>query len=230
MPPLPVTPEYLMSALEDGYRMGEMTLHHHIIGDLVLPSGQLVACDPFVVPDTPPFKLSIPRGKFPVALSIAHIKTDQRVAFATLRLAQTLPISWEMLTIADQELSTLGEGELFGYGVDSGTGCFMDESTCRALAERMAQQQNFYETLTAEMDKTYKNTWSWLDTKLGEGNLVAFSSGYGDGVYATYAGRDSDEQISAIVTDFGVLPYEEPLKKATRKNFSSFVMGLLGKK
>lgn len=81
----------------------------------------------------------------------------------------------EMLTVANQEISTLKEGELFGYGVDSGTGCFMDMSTSRALAARMAEQQGFYETLMAEMDKTYKSTWSWLDTKLGEGNLVAFS-------------------------------------------------------
>ncbi len=115
MSPLPITP-YLMAALEDGYRMGEMTLSHHGAGDLILPSGQLVACDPFMVPHTPPFKLSMPRGRFPVTLSIAYIKTDQRVAFATLRLTQTLPASWEMLTVGNQEISTLKEDELFGYG------------------------------------------------------------------------------------------------------------------
>src|SRR5229473_1954446 len=102
MSPLPITP-YLMAALEDGYRMGEMTLSHHGAGD------------PFMVPHTPPFKLSMPRGRFPVTLSIAYIKTDQRVAFATLRLTQTLPASWEMLTVGNQEISTLKEDELFGY-------------------------------------------------------------------------------------------------------------------
>jgi len=230
MSTLPVTPQYLMSALEDGYRAGEMTLHHHTVGDLVLPSGQLVACDPFMLPDTPPFKPSMTSGKFPVTLSIAHTKTDQRVAFATLRLTQTVPASWEMLTVGNQEISTLEEGELFGYGVDTGTGCFMDLSTSHALVERMAEQEDFYKTLMAELDKTYKNTWSWLDAKLGEGNLVAFSSGYGDGVYATYAGRDSDGRVSVVVTDFGVLPFEKPPQKASRKGFSSFVMGLQGKK
>lgn len=219
-----------MSALEDGYRAGEMTLHHHTVGDLVLPSGQLVACDPFMLPDTPPFKLSMTSGKFPVTLSIAHTKTDQRVAFATLRLTQTVPASWEMLTVRNQEISTLEEGELFGYGIDTGAGCFMDLSTSRALAERMAEQQDFYQTLITEMDKTYKNTWSWLDTKLGEGNLVAFSSGYGDGVYATYAGSDSDGQVCVVVTDFGVLPFEKSAQKPTRKTLSSFVMGFFGKR
>jgi Protein of unknown function (DUF4241) len=93
----------------------------------------------------------------------------------------------------------------------------------------MDEQQDFYETLTAEMDKTYKHTWRWLDTKLGEGNLVAFSSGYGDGVYATYAGRDSDGQISVVVMDFGVLPFEKPSQKSTRKTLSSFVIDLFRK-
>ncbi len=203
-------------------------MRHQIVGDLILPSGQLVACDPFMVPDTPPFKLSMSPGKFPVTLSIAHIKTDQRVAFATLRVSQTAPASWEMLTVGNQEVATLEEGEIFGYGVDSGTGCFMDLSTCRALAGRMAKQQNFYETLMAEMDKTYRNTWSWLDTELGEGNLLAFSSGYGDGVYATYAGRDSEGHVSVVVTDFGVLPFEKP-QKPKHKTLSSFVTGLFRK-
>jgi len=218
-----------MSALQDGHTAGEMTLFNHTVGDLILPSGQLVACDPFMAPDAPPFKLSMPYGKFPVTLSIAHIKTDERVAFATLRLTQTLPASWEMLTVGNQKISTLEEGELFGYGVDTGTGCFMDLSTSRALSERMAEQEDFYETLIAEMDKTYKNTWSWLDARFGDGNLLAFSSGYGDGVYATYAGRDSNGNISAVVTDFGVLPFEKPLQKPTRKTLSSFVTGLFGK-
>lgn len=217
-----------MSALEDGYTMGEMKLSHHSAGDLILPSGQLVACDPIVVPDAPPFKLSLPSGSFPVTLSIAHIKTDQRVAFATLRFTQTAPAYWEMLAAGNQEISTLKEGEIFGYGVDSGTGCFMDLSTCRALAERMDKQQDFAETLIDEMHKTYRNTWSWLDTMLGEGNLLAFSSGYGDGVYATYAGRDSNGQISAAVTDFGVLPFEKP-QKSTRKTRSSFLSRLFRK-
>jgi len=93
----------------------------------------------------------------------------------------------------------------------------------------MAEQQDFYETLMAEMDKTYKSTWSWLDTKFGEGNLVAFSSGYGDGLYATYAGRDSNGHISVVVTDFGVLPFEKRPQKPTRKALSSFVIGLFRK-
>jgi hypothetical protein len=40
----------------------------------------------------------------------------------------------------------------------------------------------------------------------GGANLIAFSSGYGDGMYATYAGFDADGQVSVAVTDFNVIP------------------------
>jgi hypothetical protein len=228
--PLPVTPEYLMSALEDGHKRDGMTLSHHRIADLVLSTGQLVACDPFVLPDPLPFTLSLPCGTFPVVLSIAQIKTDQRVAFATLRFSQALPVKWEMMTVGNQDISTLKEDELFGYGVDAGTGCFIDLTASRALALRMGKEENFYETLMAEMEKTYKHTWSWLDVRIGDGNLIAFSSGYGDGFYGTYAGRDCNGQVSAVVTDFGVVPFEEPPRKASRRTLASLVMGFLRKR
>ena len=70
----------------------------------------------------------------------------------------------------------------------------------------MRENDRFFETMIAEMDKTYVHTWSWLDTALGDGNLIAFSSGYGDGLYATYAGFDADGEVSAVVTDFGIAP------------------------
>lgn len=203
---LPVTKEYLALALQDGCKTETMTLSHHHVGDLTLPSGQLVACDPFIPLDAACFNLLLPCGTFPVLLSIAQIDTDQRVAYATLRLLPAAPNTWVMMTVGDQDTSSLGKGEIFGYGVDSGTGCFMDLSVSHALAERMGEQPDFYETLIAEMDKTYQHTWSWLDMKLGDANLIAFSSGYGDGAYATYAAQDTNGEVCAIVTDFGVVP------------------------
>jgi hypothetical protein len=58
------------------------------------------------------------------------------------------------------------------------------------------------------MERTYVHTWSWLDMPFGKGNLLAFSSGLGDGAYATYVGFDADSEISVVVTDFSVVPLE----------------------
>jgi len=180
-------------------------MRHHHVGDLILRTGKVVACDPFVTPEAEPFNLLLPRGTFPIVLSVAEIGTDQRVAFATIRFKPASPARWEMMATGDHDPSKLKPGDMFGYGVDSGTGCFMDESAGQALTQKMKDDSNLFETMMAEMDKTYRNTWSWLNMKFGEGNLIAFSSGFGDGLYATYAGLDSQGDVAVVVTDFMVL-------------------------
>ena len=171
----------------------------------MLPTGKLVACDPFVTPEAEPFSLLLPRGAFPVILSVAEIATDQRVAFATIRFKPTSSVRWEMMATGDSDPSKLEPGDIFGYGVDSGTGCFMDSLAGCALAQKMNDDSNFYETMIAEMDKTYRHTWSWLNMRFGDGNLIAFSSGEGDGLYATYAGLDAQGEVAVVVTDFMVI-------------------------
>lgn len=202
---LPISADYLLLALQDGVQAGETTLRHHRVGDLTLPTGKLVACDPFVTPEAEPFSLLLPRGTFPVILSVAETATDQRVAFATIRFKPTSPVRWEMMATGANDPSKLEPGDIFGYGVDSGTGCFMDASSGRALTEKMNDDNNFFETMMAEMNKTYRHTWSWLNMKFGDGNVIAFSSGEGDGLYATYAGLDSQGEVAVVVTDFMVL-------------------------
>jgi hypothetical protein len=202
---LPISVEYLSLALQDGFRIGDTTLRQHNIGDLILLTGKLVACDPFVTPEAEPFSLVVPRGTFPVVLSVAEIATDQRVAFATVRFKQTSPTRWAMMATGTNDPSKLEPGHIFGYAVDSGTGCFMDALAGRALTEKMNDDSNFFKTMMAEMDKTYRDTWDWLNMKFGDGNLIAFKSGLGDGLYATYVGLDPQGEVAAVVTDFMVL-------------------------
>jgi hypothetical protein len=206
---LPVTPEYLSFALQDGCQVGRDTLAHHHIGDLLLPTGQLVACDPFVTPEAPPYKLTLPEGTLPVILSVAQMGTDQRVAFAAVRFRETAPVKWKMVTSGNVDPATLEPGHILGYGVDSGTGCFMDRSAGLALTQKMKEEPEFSHTMIAEMEKTYRHTWSWLNIKFADGNVIAFSSGFGDGLYATYAGFDSHGEVAVVVTDFMVVPFDE---------------------
>ena len=93
---LPVSGQYLLNALIDGLAFKDMALCHHHVGDVALPTGQLVCCDPFVFPQAEPFTLRLPRGTFPVVLSVAEIDTDQRVAFAVVRFRQSTPVAWDM--------------------------------------------------------------------------------------------------------------------------------------
>lgn len=206
---LPVSSEYLSLAFADDRKLidpdyGELTLFQHPVGDLILPTGQLVACDPFVAPVSVPFNLPVPSGTFPVALTIANFGHDQRVAFASLRFQQSLPIEWRMMATGSNDPATLAPGVHFGYPVDSGTGCFMDHSAGEMLFAKMRTEPDYYKFMMAEMEKTYRHTWDWLNLPIGEANVIAFKSGLGDGIYGTYAGFNADKRIVAVVTEFGV--------------------------
>jgi len=48
-----------------------------------------------------------------------------------------------------------------------------------------------------------------------EGNCVAFSSGWGDGVYASYFGYSTAHDVVCLVTDFDVL-WREDFPEADR--------------
>src|SRR5690242_12966765 len=96
---------HLSQAFQDGLKLedsnfGEIILRHRSLGELVLPSGKVVACDPFVFPETPPFTLQFSPGSYPVIACVADFtgNGDHRVAYAILRLSTQEPVRWEMAT------------------------------------------------------------------------------------------------------------------------------------
>ncbi len=203
---LPPPPSYLGNALKTECRLAEVTLSQQAVGDLLLPTGRLVACDPVARLETEPFSLPLPSGRFPVVLSVARMSDDQRVAFATIRFRESLPVRWEALACRGNG----GEEDTFGFGVDSGVAGFMDYSTVATIkAKEQEDEESFYEAMDAEMKKTEVPTWSWLNVPFGNANLVAFSPGYGDGEYLTYAGFETGGAIAVAVTDFCIVPGDE---------------------
>lgn len=193
--------------------IGRVTLALRPAGLLHVMSGRVVACDPLTTPDMPPFARNIPTGSFPVTLSVASFEDgDRRVAAALLRLSEREAVRWELALHPDEDVSDLEEGEVFGYPVDSGIGCFMDEESARFVEE--SDEEDFADKLIAEMEKTYEDTWSWANMEVGPGksaNLVVFSTGVGDeeGMYASYFGLDEGGEVVCLVTDFSLFEYEE---------------------
>ncbi|MBE9105062.1 DUF4241 domain-containing protein [Nostoc cf. edaphicum LEGE 07299] len=56
-----------------------------------------------------------------------------------------------------------------------------------------------------ELRKNYRPTWDWTNICIDKStqlNIIAFSSGYGDGIYPTYFGYDTEDKIVNIVTEF----------------------------
>lgn len=182
------------------------TLLRRAIGDLVVTSGVIVACDPLMMPDTVPFADMVQPGRYPVVLSVAERPSgDQRVAYAMLLLSEHAAVRWENATPQGKTLAALKPGHVFGYGVDSATGCFMDVDAASGLEEAGSLDLR---ALFDVLNKTYVPTWSWADLFTDEttrANVIAFSTGWGDGFYSSYWGYDADGQKVTLVTDFDVL-------------------------
>lgn len=178
------------------------------LGLLHLTSGRIVANDPLFPGEDKPFAQSVAPGSYPVKLYIYHCDTDQRVAFAELRFSEDLPVSFMPALTAGQDSSALKEDEFFGYGVDSGTGGFMDEDACRALNHYLDQSGDYcLPTLAKALDESYVDTFCTANVPLPDiqANIAAFSSGYGDGVYPSFWGLNTDGQICCLITDFCII-------------------------
>jgi hypothetical protein len=173
----------------------------------------VIACDPVVEPDLRPFALTLPPGTWPVGVTIAHLPgEDQRIAAAWIRLPGASPVRWERALIAG-----LAENRDPAYGVDSGTGGFISPEAAAALAATTGD--DFVDALTGAMDRVYMHTRSWavVPVPATDGlNVAAFSSGVGDGAYASYWGYDESGASICLLTDFLIVARDHDDARSSR--------------
>ncbi|HEY8598718.1 MAG TPA: DUF4241 domain-containing protein [Thermomicrobiales bacterium] len=187
-----------------------VTLTHQQIADLVAPSGSIIACDPLEATGTVPFAIPVPPGRYPVLLCIAHFvaQADQRVAASIVQFGHRPPIRWELAVGRELAGRTLPAGERFGYGVDSGLGCFMDSVAAQAFMALQDTDDDCLEELGEKLEETHVPTWGWAtvvaDVTSGA-NVVCFHAGWGDGFYSSYLGLDETGGIACLLTDFGIV-------------------------
>jgi hypothetical protein len=186
------------------------------IGHLLVTSGALAASDPFVSPNPAPYTQAIPAGRYPVSVAIACFGTgeerDERVAFARVELSNLPALSWTMALTEGQDPAALEHDGYFGYGVDAGTGCFMDPVAGQLLSQRMDHDDEYSNAIIEGMQATYRSTHSWYDWRPSserDENIICFSSGWGDGSYPSFFGFSAEGHLCALVTDFFILSDEE---------------------
>ena len=193
------------------------------LGEVNFPTGKIIASDPFFTWDVKPFVKTIKPGKYPVELLMSKIEEGHhRVAFAKLKVQKEKALTWEMAItedIAQEEINNLKKGEIFGFGVDAGLGCFIDVETNLLYLEKIDEfykispDKNYYDDLLAgEFDEfSGKSPYS---RPLGDWNIhhidtthdvVMFASGWGDGYYPCYWGMNAKNEIVELVIDFLVI-------------------------
>ena len=178
------------------------------LGDLIIKSGQLVAADPFTIFDLKPFTEKVPRGSFPVDVAIALFGKNRRSAYSRIKFRNKKPVTWQMALTSGQDPSRLIGSQFFGYGVDSGTGCYADLEAANLLAERINQEAGYSNDLSIKLNEKYVHTWSWINEypdPSRELNVMFFFTGLGDGAYPSYFGLSDSGNIVSIITDFGIV-------------------------
>jgi hypothetical protein len=204
--------------LQDGFRLdhflGGLVIRVEDAGELSLPSGQVVACDPGYLQHADlwtPFARVVPPGRYPVRVSVVHLDTGAvRVALASLILDPAPPVRFELATRPGEDVTTLEPGESYGHGVDSGTSCFLDLRAARDVHERCQRWERHRQGEPPELAVARDRHWSnaVLDPDMGL-NMVLFPSGIGDGRYASYWGFDAAGRLVGLVTDFKLLAGSE---------------------
>jgi hypothetical protein len=200
-------------AFQDGATIADAqgtlaTMRVQSLGELVAPSGQIIACDPLTAIEPQPFAQHIAPGRYPVLASVAALANgDQRVACAMLRLSDVPVVRWEMARLKGQESITLQTGEFFGYSIDAGVGCFMDAQAATALDAHYDSDESYDEALIDAMEANRAQPLDYANVALDDEsgvNVIMFESGWGDGVYGSYWGYDASDAPACLVTDFSV--------------------------
>jgi len=192
------------------------------IGDINLPTGRIIASDPFFTDGQQPFSRTVEPDKYPVYIYVAEIdKLHHRIAYAKIKFRPEDASKWILaLTddLTEEELKDLGEDEFYGFSVESGLAAFLDEETNGQLIAKMdileetKPDANYYDEVLAEEFRKYsgKNTFSrevgdWNDHRLSEdsdNNVIMFASGWGDGYYPAYWGVSENNDTIELVVDF----------------------------
>jgi len=232
----------LVRAFRDGERFGDATIRVAEVGPLVLPTGRIVACDPCYLTTSncrePAYTRAVPPGRYPLLLALLSnprlplsSPNYERVACVMVRFRDVPVKQWEMALQPGWDSSTLKPGYHFGYGVDGGTGCFLDEGTAALIP---GEQPAYYEAMhrVRRIEDLLEAPQLLVPPAFGElmasghcrvnkggghparsavldpatgANIVCFPSGYGDGCYASYFGLAADGSAACLVTDFDLL-------------------------
>ncbi|HEY3868975.1 MAG TPA: DUF4241 domain-containing protein [Actinocrinis sp.] len=182
--------------------------------DLRLPSGRLIAHEPWAIWPAPAsdyaFVQQVAPGSYPVELVMADFhdpgNPQGNTAFSEVAAARLVvrdePVAvWRMALQPGKDDADLAEDEFYGYPVDGGMGAF-----CSPEFMDAARDNDDFEGLSdASMDVVDSDDVSdYLQENSGT-NTVMFRSGGGDGHYGTWVGYTAAGEIACFVTDFRTL-------------------------
>lgn len=181
-------------------------------GQINLPTGKLVACDPLITSDMKEFEVVFPTGNFSV---LVHKEaTSNCIAYVEIVFTDEVVSQWKMATTEGQNVNDLQTGEIYGYPVESGMGSFMDADTQDELnqlekrlfrrkgADFLGIYEEFFHPHFYDENGAADQFCFLKPDQEKPGNIFSFETGYGEGFYGSYIGFNQENRPVKIVTEF----------------------------
>lgn len=187
-------------------------IERHLIGEVTLPTGQVVGCDPLAYSgDALPFTVPVSPGRYPLGAWVAVLYSgdrewERRVAALQLIIRDEPTARWQLALVKGQDLAALGEDEYFGYAVDAGTGTLADLAAVQAMATWDYQRLEDVFMHAEVPDTPVPGLVAAVTDDRSGANVIIVTTGWGDGRYPTFTGHTAEGDISSFVTDFQVDP------------------------
>jgi Protein of unknown function (DUF4241) len=185
-------------------------------GELSLPSGQLLCCDPFTEEEAVDLVIPVPAGRYPVRLTVADVSGrldgSQLVeAYLSLILRDGKEASHEPLTPDGEEP---GEGEFIGVEVATETVAMVDaEAFERSMPDPGDWEAEVFdggpEPWYEALEDPYRIREGTANVVLplaeAEENAILCHAGWGEGRYPVMGGFDRSGRLVAVHLDFQVV-------------------------
>ncbi len=154
------------------------------LGVLELPSGTVSVCDAGTL--LRPVHVKLPAGKYQARVVFDGVHDN--LSMALVKKGAT-PIAWK---------------NVGSYGVDAGMAGFFDGKLYKKLDKhQFPDDGNMYDSLIANhLDPAETKGHAGAFVPFLDSKFCACRSGQGDGVYATFVGKDKNGIVVAVVTTF----------------------------
>lgn len=173
------------------------------LGDLLCPSGKLIAWDPINAHAAEPFTEQFPAGHFAVELALAELENYPHVAFARIRFSDEPVATWKFTHVKDENGNIANDTLPWCFSVDAAMAFFIDAEANRDFVAGGEQAWNEIWNKTEDVYKLHGKIIS-----RGKYNMAFFTTGYGDGYYTTFAGYDASGKICRLLADFHLIAFD----------------------